>query len=141
MKLFVAVITCAVFQTSICQHLQSLSSKDCNLCQAECQLKGNLTGTITLQMNGSVTMVSGTVTGKGWKLTPGNHGFHIHEKSDPVCTKTGGHYNPKSQTHGDVNTDVRHAGDMGNIFANDNGEANVNINVKENLDELINRYI
>ena len=63
------------------------------------------------------------------------------QKSDPVCTKTGGHYNPKGQTHGDVNTDVRHAGDMGNIFANDNGEANVNINVKENLDELINRYI
>ena len=63
------------------------------------------------------------------------------QKSDPVCTKTGGHYNPKGQTHGDVNTDVRHAGDMGNIFATDDGEANVNINVKENLDELINRYI
>ena len=71
MKLFVAVITCAVFQISICQATEAKI--------AECQLQGNLTGTITLQMNGSVTMVSGTVTGKGWKLTPGNHGFHIHE--------------------------------------------------------------
>ena len=61
------------------------------------------------------------------------------QKSNSICTATGGHYNPKNKTHGDVNTDVRHAGDMGNIFANDKGEATVKINVKESLQDLINR--
>ena len=73
MKFFVTVITCGcvIFQTANCQATEAKI--------AECILQGNLTGTIRLEMNGSETMVSGTVSGKGWKLTPGNHGFHIHE--------------------------------------------------------------
>ena len=61
------------------------------------------------------------------------------QKSSSICTETGGHYNPNNNKHGDVDTDVRHAGDMGNIKADAEGEANVKISVKEKLDDLIDR--
>ena len=51
---------------------------------------------------------------------PGKHGFHIHEKGD--CSEqgeaAGGHFNPDSVPHGDLEkqglTHV-HAGDLGNV--------------------------
>jgi len=58
-------------------------------------------------------------------LTPGKHGFHIHEK--PKCSNNGkdagGHFNPLSQSHGDRTAKVRHVGDLGNITADKNGVA------------------
>ncbi|KAF7988995.1 hypothetical protein HCN44_007305 [Aphidius gifuensis] len=70
-----------------------------------------------------------TITGKITGLKPGKHGFHIHEKGDLTnnCTSTGGHYNPKGATHGAPTDATRHVGDLGNIEANAQGEATVNI--------------
>ena len=44
-------------------------------------------------------------------------GFHIHQFGDlrNGCTSAGPHFNPTSSDHGDYNTSVRHAGDIGNI--------------------------
>ena len=59
-------------------------------------------------------------------LTPGKHGFHVHEYGDcsaPDGTSTGGHFNPTNQPHG-APTDVhRHVGDLGNLVANKDGKA------------------
>ena len=35
-------------------------------------------------------------------LTPGLHGFHVHEKGDlsEDCNAAGGHFNPMGATHG-----------------------------------------
>mgnify|MGYP003885321807 FL=1 len=61
-------------------------------------------------------------------LTPGKHGFHIHEKADfsNGCKSAGGHWNPFNKQHGDLATSADsdcHAGDLGNIVADADGRA------------------
>jgi Cu-Zn family superoxide dismutase len=59
-------------------------------------------------------------------LTPGYHGFHVHETGniEEGCQLTGDHYNPTNNDHGSRTSDRRHAGDLGNIYANKSGVAN-----------------
>ncbi|XVF46780.1 hypothetical protein PTKIN_Ptkin03bG0055700 [Pterospermum kingtungense] len=82
-------------------------------------LKGNskVEGVVTLtQEDDGPTAVKVRVTG----LTPGPHGFHLHEYGDTTngCMSTGSHFNPNKMTHGAPVDEVRHAGDLGNIVAN-----------------------
>jgi Cu-Zn family superoxide dismutase len=61
-------------------------------------------------------------------LSKGKHGFHIHEFGDctaPDGTSTGGHFNPDKMEHGGPMASMRHAGDMGNIEADANGDAHL----------------
>ncbi|KYG69202.1 superoxide dismutase [Bdellovibrio bacteriovorus] len=66
-------------------------------------------------------------------LKPGPHGFHIHEVGD--CSKgdfssAGGHFNPTQAHHGAADSKHRHAGDLGNLMANNKGKANVTMTVE-----------
>lgn len=59
-------------------------------------------------------------------LTPGKHGFHIHEYGDcsaPDASSAGGHYNPTKQPHGSPEDENHHVGDLGNLVADENGDA------------------
>lgn len=59
-------------------------------------------------------------------LSPGKHGFHIHEKGDcsaPDAKSAGSHFNPTHAKHGSPDDPERHLGDLGNIEADSRGHA------------------
>jgi Cu-Zn family superoxide dismutase len=66
-------------------------------------------------------------------LTPGQkHAFHIHQYGDcsaPDGMSAGGHYNPEGHQHGLPEIDNRHAGDLGNVQADNDGKAHYEISV------------
>ncbi len=81
-------------------------------------------GMVTFAKEGGKVKVVAHIQG----LTPGKHGFHIHEWGD--CSSkdgmaAGGHFNPASAPHGAPNAAERHAGDLGNIEANQEGMAHL----------------
>ncbi len=86
-------------------------------------------GTITFTKVPDGVKVEGTVTG----LTPGKHGFHIHEFGDttsPDGKAAGGHFNPSNHPHGGLEAEQHHAGDLGNIEADASGNARVDVTSK-----------
>mgnify|MGYP003571909542 CR=1 FL=1 len=66
----------------------------------------------------------------GFDMTKENpvhsHGFHIHQYGDisDSCDSLGSHFNPSGRTHGSMK-DHSHAGDLGNIHCDMNGDMNV----------------
>lgn len=68
-------------------------------------------------------------------LTPGMHGFHVHEHGDCSshdASSAGGHFNPTNQEHGGPDSPIRHVGDLGNLVADEDGVAHY-----ERFDKII----
>jgi Cu-Zn family superoxide dismutase len=60
------------------------------------------------------------------------HGFHVHQYGDcsaPDATSAGGHYNPENHKHAGPSTEMRHAGDLGNIESDGKGNAHLDMTV------------
>ncbi|KAJ3689129.1 hypothetical protein LUZ61_018293 [Rhynchospora tenuis] len=106
----------------------NLSATAATAKKAVAVLKGTsqVQGVVTLlQISDGPTTVKVRITG----LTPGPHGFHLHEFGDTTngCMSTGPHFNPNKMTHGAPEDEIRHAGDLGNIVANSEGVAEATI--------------
>jgi Cu-Zn family superoxide dismutase len=83
-----------------------------------------VTGTITFTKSGDDVEVTGDVE----NLSPGKHGFHVHDKGDcsaPDAASAGPHFNPTHQHHGGPDTAEHHTGDLGNIEADSSGKAHI----------------
>ncbi|TYI26114.1 hypothetical protein ES332_A05G093700v1, partial [Gossypium tomentosum] len=111
-----------------CYCPQEAVFRACCIQKAVAVLKGDskVEGVVTLtQEDDGRTTVNVRVTG----LTPGLHGFHLHEYGDTTngCMSTGAHFNPNRMTHGAPEDKVRHAGDLGNIVANADGVAEATV--------------
>lgn len=77
--------------------------------------------TVTEGKNGVIIQIEAE------KLSPGMHGFHIHEKGEctpPNFESAGGHFNPTDKEHGFDNPKGFHLGDLPNIEVEENGAVN-----------------
>jgi Cu-Zn family superoxide dismutase len=87
--------------------------------------KGNsVHGVVTFEKVDKGIHVIANLTG----LTPGKHGFHVHEFGDISSddgSSAGGHFNPSGMPHSMPMSEKRHAGDMGNIEADEKGNAHL----------------
>jgi superoxide dismutase, Cu-Zn family len=109
------------------------AAADARVTKAVCVLQptaGNkASGTVTFTQSGGKVKVVADIAG----LEPDSkHGFHIHEFGDiskPDGTGTGGHYNPEGHPHGLPPASNRHAGDLGNVTADAQGNAHYEITV------------
>ena len=85
--------------------------------------KGNkVQGTVTFTKETDGVRIVADLSG----LTPGEHGFHVHEDGDCSSadgSSAGGHFNPEDQPHGAPDSEARHVGDFGNITADASGKA------------------
>jgi Cu-Zn family superoxide dismutase len=86
-------------------------------------------GVVEFEQDGDEMVVRLRIEG----LTPnGVHGLHIHEKGDcraPDASSAGGHFNPTGDRHGGLDSDFRHAGDLGNIRADADGKVETEFEV------------
>lgn len=88
----------------------------------------NANGTVSFMQKGDQILVDARFDG----LTPGQHGFHVHEKGDcsaPDAMSAGGHFNPGGTGHGGPSHESRHAGDLGNLDADASGKAALQLTV------------
>jgi len=74
----------------------------------------------------NATHITGTIQGLDKNSL---RGMHIHTFGDLTngCNSTGLHYNPFNVTHGGAGDNEGHVGDLGNIQADENGLAVINI--------------
>jgi len=90
---------------------------------AECTFESlGIRGTLYIKQDGNLASFTGNISG----LTPGNHGFHVHEVGSIAdgCSDTGPHFDPTNAVyHGAQKDAKRHTGDLGNVYANNSGIA------------------
>lgn len=87
-------------------------------------------GTVRFTQEGDAVKVVADIEG----LAPGQkHAFHVHQYGDSTSAdgmSAGGHYNPDGHQHGLPDASQRHAGDLGNLQADNDGKAHYEITVR-----------
>ena len=112
-----------------CSTMSSMFTRNPSATAVLAPTKGNAVGgKVDFVQKGDKVFVTASVSG----LSPGQHGFHIHEKgncSAADASSAGAHFNPSGAKHGGQVGAVRHGGDLGNLRADANGYAQASIEV------------
>ncbi len=148
------VFTC-VFSVSAMHHegaaqsqpeaaTQPATQPDTPEANAHVQQMGAITHAVAVMVSTEGNTAHGTVsfvqTDDGVHITAdiaglsanASHAIHIHEFGDLTAadgTSAGGHYNPEGHDHGLPEQDARHAGDLGNLMTDDDGNAQLDLTV------------
>ena len=104
-----------------------------------------VSGTVNFYASGEKLRVEARIAG----LTPGEHGFHVHEAGDcsaPDASSAKGHFNPAAKQHGHYGVAEHHAGDMPNLVADASGNAIVSgevsmLSLGTDANSIVNRSV
>jgi len=122
---FACILTNTSFMTAQEEHLMHQKIIVNRAAALITPTKGNsIHGVVTFEKTKKGIHVIANLMG----LSPGKHGFHIHEFGDITSddgSSAGGHFNPMNMPHSTPTSEKRHAGDMGNIEADENGNAHL----------------
>ncbi len=101
----------------------------------------DVVGTVYFEQTENGVRVTAEVSG----LTGSKHGFHIHQYGNCTAddgTSAGGHFNPNGNDHAGPEDMNRHMGDMGNIDADENGNATLDyVDSTIQMHEIIGRGV
>jgi len=127
MKQVTRILPLALVFLMGCAHMMKAPTATATL---EAKSGSNAIGTVSFWDlgNGNVK-VKVDMTG----VPAGTHGFHVHEKGDCSAadgSSAGGHFNPTSMAHGSPSAMPHHAGDFGNVTADDKGEIHTTMTTK-----------
>jgi Cu-Zn family superoxide dismutase len=120
-------ITCLAAASSLltaCASMEATGPKA--TATLEARSGSTVAGTVTFQTVGQKVRVEADVSG----LTPGEHGFHVHEVGDcsaPDAASAKGHFNPAAKPHGHYGGSEHHAGDIPNLVADSSGKAKFSV--------------
>ncbi|MGO3423996.1 MAG: superoxide dismutase [Cu-Zn] SodC [Pseudoalteromonas distincta] len=119
----------AILLTGVLLQNSALANVKVQMHQVTKSGQGQSLGTITLTENDKGVVFTPSLKG----LTPGQHGFHVHqfascepkEKGDKVVPggAAGGHFDPKASEHHDAPWGDGHLGDLPALYVNESGQA------------------
>lgn len=118
----IAFLAAASSLLAACAGVQQPAAGPSAVATLEPRSGSSVSGKVTFTGAGQKTHVEAHVSG----LTPGAHGFHVHEVGDcsaPDASSAKGHFSPVGRRHGSPGSAEHHAGDMPNLVADASGKA------------------
>jgi Cu-Zn family superoxide dismutase len=120
---------CAILFTAAMLQNSALANVDVDMHAVNKSGQGELLGTVTLTENEHGVVFTPALKG----LTPGQHGFHVHQyascepkqKNGKVVPAgaAGGHFDPKDSEYHDSPWANGHLGDLPALYVNESGQA------------------
>ncbi len=119
-----SLLIIATYKATAQDHSMHQDAKDVHkvICILHPTEGNDVTGSVTFIQTHEGVKVIAELSG----LSEGDHGFHIHEFGDCSAadgTSAGGHFNPEGHHHAGPESPEKHSGDLGNIRANAEGHA------------------
>lgn len=143
MRKYYCIAGCALSLIAGCASLAPQPAAQAKLAPTQGNSANGIV-TFTQEENGKV-LIDADIAG----LSPGLHGFHLHEKGDcsaADATSAGSHFNPTQQPHGDPNGTAHHVGDLPMLYAGADGRAKLHVEMNtlslhEGTDNIIGKAV